>query len=67
MRLHTGLGTWFDRSGETSIQVEQLETARHSADDLQHYMQRIERRMALVSISLAGLALLICFATLFRA
>jgi hypothetical protein len=68
MSLHTGLSTWFVRSGSASgIQVEQLETARHCADDLQRYMQRVERRMAMVSISVAGLALLICLATLFRA
>lgn len=67
MSLHTGLSTWFVRSRGASLQVEQLETTLDPADDLQQYMQRIERRMVLVAVSLAALALLIGLATLFRA
>jgi hypothetical protein len=67
MSLHTGLSTWFVRSRGATLQVEQLETTLDPADDLQQYMQRIERRMVLVAVSLAALALLIGLATLFRA
>jgi len=66
MSLHTGLSTWVVRSSSASgIQVEQLETARHSADQFERYVQRIERRTLLISVSVVGVALLICLVAVF--